>query len=94
MRLLSRFEAKGYINSLTLSLCSLFSVSHRSSQATASQRYNSTQPTLPIQIFLSEHLLMGWSSFTKKFNTHASGTLGYVLKAQCLIVITSLTFSQ
>jgi hypothetical protein len=23
---------------------------------------------------------MGWSSFTKKFNTHASGTLGYVLK--------------
>lgn len=43
MRPLSRFEAKGYINSLTLSICSLFSVSHRSSQAIASQRYNSTQ---------------------------------------------------
>jgi hypothetical protein len=37
---------------------------------------------------------MGWSSFTKKFNTHASGTLGYVLNAQCLAVIKLLTFSQ
>jgi hypothetical protein len=37
---------------------------------------------------------MGWSSFTKKFNTHASGTLGYVLKAQCLVLIKLLTVSQ
>jgi hypothetical protein len=55
MRLSSRFEAKGYINSLTLSICSLLSVSHRSSQAIASKRYNSdhnnstylTNPSLP-----------------------------------------------
>jgi hypothetical protein len=37
---------------------------------------------------------MGWSSFTKKFNTHASGTLGYVLEAQCLVLIKLLTVSQ
>jgi hypothetical protein len=37
---------------------------------------------------------MGWSSFTKKFNTHASGTLGYVMEAQRTVVIKSLTLSQ
>jgi hypothetical protein len=30
---------------------------------------------------------MGWSSFTKKFNTHASGTLGYDLEAQRVLAI-------
>jgi hypothetical protein len=35
---------------------------------------------------------MGWSSFTKKFNTHASGTLGYGLEAERLVVIKLLTF--
>jgi hypothetical protein len=35
---------------------------------------------------------MGWSSFTKKFNTHASGTLGYDLKAQHFLVIELLIF--
>ena len=66
----------------------------KSSYRISTLQLNSTQPTLPIQIFLSEHLLMGWSSFTKKFNTHASGTLGYVLKAHCFVVIRSLTSSQ